>query len=111
VFDNRVLRKIFELKRENAKGDLRKFHTEKLHDLYSSPDMIQAIRIKDNEMGSHVERMGEKKNACRALAENLKGRDYLENLGVDKNKIVKYILKKLDGRTWTGFIWLRNETQ
>jgi hypothetical protein len=101
VFDNRVLRKLFELKRENAKGDLRKFHTEKLHDLYSAPDMIQAVRIKDNEMGSHVERtcMCEKKNACRALVENLKGRDYLENLGVDKKIIVKYILKKLDERT------------
>jgi hypothetical protein len=110
VFDNRVLRKTFELKREKVKGDLRKLRTEKLHDLYSSPGMIRVIKIKDNEMGSHVECMGEKKNACRALAENLKERIYLEDLGVDKKIILKWILGKLYGRTWTGFIWLRNET-
>jgi hypothetical protein len=35
--------------------------------------------------------------------ENLKERDNVENLGVDMRIILKCILKKLDGKAWTGF--------
>jgi hypothetical protein len=35
VFDNMVLRRIFELKREEVKGGYRKLHNEELHNLYS----------------------------------------------------------------------------
>jgi hypothetical protein len=36
----------------------------------------------------HVECMGVKRNPCRALAENLQVRDYLEDVGVDKKIIL-----------------------
>jgi hypothetical protein len=39
--------------------------------------------------------------------ENLKGRNYLEGLGIDGMKILRWILKKQDVKVWTGFIWLR----
>jgi hypothetical protein len=38
--------------------------------------------------------------------ENLKGRDHLEDLGVD-GKILEWILGKWGGKMWTGCIWLR----
>jgi hypothetical protein len=38
VFKNRVLRKIFGLKRDDVMG---KLHNEKLRDLYSSPSIIR----------------------------------------------------------------------
>jgi hypothetical protein len=38
---------------------------------------------------------------------NLKGRDHLEDLGVDVKLILKSILRKYSGKMWTGFIWLR----
>jgi hypothetical protein len=31
----------------------------------------------------------------------------LEELGVDGRIILKFILRKLDGRAWSGFVWLR----
>jgi hypothetical protein len=37
VFENRVLRRIFEQKRDEVTGDWRKLHDEELHNLYSSP--------------------------------------------------------------------------
>jgi hypothetical protein len=37
VFENRVLRRIFGLKREEVTEEWRKLHIEELHDLYSSP--------------------------------------------------------------------------
>jgi len=37
---------------------------------------------------------------------NVKETNHLEDLEVDKNTILKWMLKK-DGRAWIGFIWLR----
>jgi hypothetical protein len=37
VFQNRVLRRIFLLERDEMTGGWRKLHNEELHDLYSSP--------------------------------------------------------------------------
>jgi hypothetical protein len=36
VFGNRVLRKIFGLKRDEVTGEWRKLHNEELHDLHVS---------------------------------------------------------------------------
>jgi hypothetical protein len=38
VLENRVLRRIFGLKRDETMGDLRKLHNEELYKLYSSPN-------------------------------------------------------------------------
>jgi hypothetical protein len=43
VFDNRVLRKIFVPKKEED-GSWRKLHNDELHSLYSSPDIVKAIK-------------------------------------------------------------------
>jgi hypothetical protein len=40
VFENRVLRGIFEPKRDEVTGDWRKLHNEELHGLYSSPVLL-----------------------------------------------------------------------
>jgi hypothetical protein len=53
VFDNRVLRNTLE-----RESNLRKLHIEKLHDLYSSPDMIRVIKSKTMIWARHVECMG-----------------------------------------------------
>jgi hypothetical protein len=40
VFENRVLRKMFGLKRNKVTGEWKKLHNEELHNLYSSPNII-----------------------------------------------------------------------
>jgi hypothetical protein len=44
VFENRVLRNIFGLKRYEVMGEWRKLHNKELHDLYSSPSIIRIIK-------------------------------------------------------------------
>jgi hypothetical protein len=44
VFEKRMLRKIFELKRDEVTGAWKKLHNEELLDLYSSPSIIKIIK-------------------------------------------------------------------
>jgi hypothetical protein len=44
VFENRVLRRIFEPKRDEVIGGWRKLHNEELHNLYCSPNIIRMIK-------------------------------------------------------------------
>jgi hypothetical protein len=39
-----VLRRIFGPKRDEVTGEWRKLHTEELHDLHSSPNIVQVIK-------------------------------------------------------------------
>ena len=44
VFENRVLRGIFGLKREEVTGEWRKLLNEELNDLYCSPNIVRVLK-------------------------------------------------------------------
>jgi hypothetical protein len=46
VFENRVLRRIFELKRDEVTEEWRKLYNEDLNDLYSSTNIVRVIKSK-----------------------------------------------------------------
>jgi hypothetical protein len=54
VFENRVLRRICALKRDEMTGGWRKLHNEELHNSYTSPGIIK-MRM---QWPGHVARMG-----------------------------------------------------
>jgi hypothetical protein len=58
VFENRVLRSIFGVKRDEVTGEWRKLHNEELRDLYSSPSIIRIIKSRRMRWPEHVARMG-----------------------------------------------------
>jgi hypothetical protein len=58
VFENGVLRKIFEPKRKKD-GSWRKLHNNELHSLYSSPNIVTVIKSRRMRWARHVARMGE----------------------------------------------------
>jgi hypothetical protein len=62
VFENRVLRRIFGPKRDEMTGEWKKFHSEELHNLYSSPDIIRQVKSRRMRWAGHVARMGEERS-------------------------------------------------
>jgi hypothetical protein len=46
VFENRVRRRIFGPKKDEATGGWRKLHNEELHGLYSSPSIVRVIKVR-----------------------------------------------------------------
>ena len=58
VFDNRVFRRLFGPKRDKVTGEWRKLHNEELNDLYSSPNIIRAIKSRRMGWAGRVACMG-----------------------------------------------------
>jgi hypothetical protein len=96
VFENRVLRRIFGLKRDEVAGEWRKLHNEELRDLYSSPSIIRIIKSRRMRWAGHVARIGENRNASRLLAEKPEGkrpllrprRRWVDNIRMDLGEMV-----------------------
>ena len=63
VFENRVLGRIFGVKRDEVKREWRKVHNEELNDLYSSPNIVRVITSRRMRWAGHVARMWERKGA------------------------------------------------
>jgi hypothetical protein len=80
VFENRVLWRIFGPKRDEVTGEWRRLHSEELHNLYSSPDIIRQIRSRIMRCAGHVARMGEERKVYRVLVGRPEGRRPLGRL-------------------------------
>jgi hypothetical protein len=63
VFENRVPRRIFGPKRDEIIGGWRKLHSEELHNLHSSPNIIIMIKSEIRRFAGHVAHMGVKMKA------------------------------------------------
>jgi hypothetical protein len=61
VLQKRVLRRIFEPKRDEVTAERRKLHNVELHILYSSQNIIKQIKSRRLRWGGHVARMGEER--------------------------------------------------
>jgi hypothetical protein len=54
VFEKRVLRRIFGLKRKEVTGGQRQLHSKELHDLYCSPSIIRMIKSRRMSCVVHI---------------------------------------------------------
>jgi hypothetical protein len=94
VFENRVLSRIFGLKRDEATGGWRKLHNEELHNLHFSPSIIRMIKSRRMRWARYVARMCAKRNAYRILVGTPEGkrplirprRRWVDNIKMDLRK-------------------------
>ncbi|KAJ4440592.1 hypothetical protein ANN_08738 [Periplaneta americana] len=102
VFENKVLRKIFRIKRAVLTGEWIKLYDVELYALYSSPDIIRNMKTRSLRWAGHVARMSESRNAYRVLFERPERkrplgrprRRWKDNIKMDLRK-VGYV-----GRDW-----------
>jgi hypothetical protein len=101
VFENRVLWRIFGLKRDELTGEWRKLHNEELNYLYSSPN-IQVKNWRRMRWAGHIARMGERRGVYRRIPEGKRP------LGRSRHRWegnIKMDLQEVG--LWTGLSWLR----
>jgi hypothetical protein len=115
VFENRVLRKIFGLKREEA-GSWRKLHNDELHSLYSSPNIVRVIKSRRMRWAGYVARMGEGRSVYSVLVGRPEGKRPLErprcrwedNIKMDLREIgiggANWIRLAQDRVRWRAFV-------
>jgi hypothetical protein len=103
VFENRVLKRIFGLKKDEVTGGWRKLHNEELHNLYSSPSIIRMIKSRRMRWAGHVARMGEKRNAYRILVGKLERK---RPLGRPRRRSVDNIKMDLREIGWDSIDWI-----
>jgi hypothetical protein len=107
MFENRALRRIFGPMRDAVTVEWRKLHNEDLHNLYSSPNIIQVIKLRRMKWAGHVACKVDSKGAYRVLVGKSAGKSHLEDPGLDGRIILRWIFRKWDVGIWTGLIWLR----
>jgi hypothetical protein len=103
VFENRVLRRIFGVKRDEMTGEWRKQHNEELHDLYSSPSIIRIMKARRMRWADHVARIGERRNMYRLLVGKPEGR---RPLGRPRHRWLDNIRLDLVEVGWSDVDWL-----
>ena len=74
MFENRVLRRIFEPKRDEVTGEWRELHTEELNDLYFSPNIVQVTKVRRMIWAGHVARMVESRDEYMVLVWTAEGK-------------------------------------
>jgi hypothetical protein len=79
----------------------------KLHNLYSSPNIIRMIKSRRMSWAGHVARLGRPGMQLGYWWESQK--DHYKDQDIGGWIILKWILQleKEDGVVWTGLIWLR----
>jgi len=91
------LRRKFGPKRDEVKGEWRRLHNEDLNGLYSSPNIIRAIKSSRMRWTVHVAHMGAVEVYIGFWWGNLRKRDHSKDPGLEGRTVLRWIFRKWDG--------------
>jgi hypothetical protein len=102
VFENRMLRRIFEHKRDKVTGEWGKLHNNELNYLYCSSNNVRVIKSRKMRWAGHVARMGERRGIYRVLVRKPEGKRPLERLRHRWEDNIKMDLQEMgyEGMDW-----------
>ena len=67
MFENRVLRRIFGPRRDEATVEWRRLHNEELCDLFFSPNVVRVIKSRRMRWVGHVAGMGREERCTQSF--------------------------------------------
>jgi hypothetical protein len=105
VFENRVLRRIFEPRKDEVAGEWRTLHIEELNDLYSSSNIIRMIKWRRIRWAGHVARI--KERYIEGFGGKPEGRRSFGRPRRRWEDNTKMDLQEVGWWAWVGLIWLR----
>ena len=115
MFENMVLRRIFEAKRDEITEEWRRLHNKEPNDLYSSSYIIQMIKSRKLRWVGHVAHMveGRKGEGHTGLWLKSEGKDHLEDPGHRWEDNIKMDLQvaRLGGIDWIAMTQKRDRWQ
>jgi len=106
VFENRVLRRIFEPKWDEVTREWRKLHNEELKVLYSSHNIVRVIKSRVMRWAGHLARMEKR----RILMGKPEGKRPLRKPRRKWKDNIKMDLQEVGYGVWTGSSRLRTGT-
>jgi len=104
-----MLKGIFGPRRNEVTGEWRRLHNEELNDLYSSPNVVRAIKSRRMRWAGNVAHMDEEKGCIGSCWGNRREEDHWGDLGVDGWIILGWISRRWDVGIWNGLQWPRIE--
>jgi len=93
VFENRVLRRIFEAKRDGVTREWRTQHNEEFNDLHSSLNIVRLIKSRRMGWGWACSAYGREERRIQNFGGKLRERDHLGDPGVDGTIILRWIFR------------------
>jgi hypothetical protein len=91
-------------KRDEVTGEWRKLHSEELHNLYSSPNIIRLLKSKRMRWTGHVARMGEERKVYKVLVGKPEGK---RPLGRPRRRWENGIRMDLREIGWGSVEWIQ----
>ena len=74
MFENSVLRRIFEPERDEVTGEWKKLHNERLNDLYCSLNIVRVMKPRIMRRAGHVACKGKRRGVHRVLVRRPEGK-------------------------------------
>jgi hypothetical protein len=110
VFENRLLRRVFEPKRNEVTGEWRRLHNEELSDLYSLPNTVRVVKSRRMRWTGHVAHMGTGRVGHRVLVGKPERKRPLGRPRRRWDDNIKMNLQEVEGVVGTGWSWFRIRT-